>query len=168
MSGGTDSFLLLLVQHDYVNAGVMLVRPDAKVFKDMMQFFATTKPKKLFGNLIDCTEMGLINSFFGKPHRLTPSKTTGKLELDAKSNSAPEAQTAILPVLVDSKYVIGRPDLLRDYSKSCPWAVHFMRKDHCAKPWDVCQKNGRVGKLGNNCDSFPYHIWCRLAKRDRG
>jgi len=142
----------------------MLVRPDRKIFSQMMDFFAKTKPAKLFGNLIDCTEMGLINAFFGKPHRLTINKMSSELIAPPPDE---KVVTAILPVNTDSKWVIGRPDLQRDYTKYNPWAVHFMRKDHCAKPWDVCNKNGQVGRLGGHCDEYPYQLWCRLAKRDR-
>jgi len=148
------------IQHDFVNAGVMLVRPDKQLFADMMTFFASTKPKKLFGNLIDCTEMGLINAFFGLPHKLVPDEQTGALQVAQPIKSA-DARTAILPVRIDTKLAIGRPDLQRDYTRHCPWAIHFMRKDHCSKPWDVCPR-GKMGKVGGKCDTFPYVVWCRL------
>jgi hypothetical protein len=156
------------IQHGYVNAGVMLVRPSHDTFTSMMAFFASRRPMKLFGNLVDCTEMGLINAFFGKPDRLI-SDGDGRLRAPANDSGvhAAAANTAILPVTVDTKLMIGRPDLQREYNSFCPWAVHFMRKDHCAKPWDICTSAGTLRKLSGHCDLFPYHLWCRLRAPGR-
>jgi len=93
--------------HSHFNAGVMLLAPSASVFEELMAL-GQQKHATLFGNTIDCTEQGLLNTYFnGKPGR----------------------EVTKLPV--------GRADVVADWtSEKAPFAVHWITHV-CAKPWRV-------------------------------
>ena len=55
--------------HSHFNAGVMLLSPSLRVFEELLSL-GKQAPASIFGNLIDCTEQGLLNTYFnGQPGR---------------------------------------------------------------------------------------------------
>jgi lipopolysaccharide biosynthesis glycosyltransferase len=53
------------------NAGYMLIEPSKKTFKRLLKL-TTRAPPTLFDNILDCTEMGLLNQFYHKRLSLLP------------------------------------------------------------------------------------------------
>lgn len=150
------------IQHQYLNAGFLFLRPSKAVFDNMMKYYAENKPKALFNNLIDCTEMGLLNAFFGKPDKL--EQVDDSLVVQEPSDQIQvNGKTATLP-LDSPELSVGRPDVSRDYSSVAPpLAIHFIRKDLCPKPWSVGCSNGKPTRdVKGGCDTFPYIVWCRF------
>jgi len=55
------------------NAGFMVLDPSLRVFNELIAFKeANESPVRLFDNLLDCTEMGLLNTYFHKKATLLP------------------------------------------------------------------------------------------------
>lgn len=93
--------------HSHFNAGVLLLSPSDKVFKELMAQ-GEQGHSKLFGNLIDCTEQGLLNSYFNGDAGREVTKLT-----------------------------VGRADVKVDWTKEdAPFAVHWITHV-CPKPWTV-------------------------------
>jgi hypothetical protein len=156
------------IQHEFVNAGVMLIRPNHTTFEGMIQHYRNSKPPEIFGNLIDCTEMGLINAYFGKPSRLVSNGQeilSKQPELESR-----QSLSATLSLSETDRATFGRPDIMRDYKKYAPFVVHFMREDKCPKPWTQCPgailpgekdlADAVIDMKYARCSSFPYHVWC--------
>jgi len=96
-------------KHDHFNAGVLLLSPSAAVFGELMALGAQPHGNT-FGNLIDCTEQGLLNNYF---------------------HGGAGREVTKLPV--------GRADVPADWSgANAPWAVHWITHV-CAKPWLVAE-----------------------------
>jgi len=169
------------IQHQYLNAGFLFIRPNLEKFKEMMVYFDTHRPGDVFRNLIDCTEMGLINAFFGKPDGLRGRD--GRLRLAEYGGEQLRGRTARLPLSIP-EFSVGRPDLVRENQDTLPLAFHFIRKDICPKPWDIrCSvlaldrncfqyegddRNKRCAPsfFKHYCDPAPYIIWCAFRKGD--
>jgi len=49
--------------HKQFNAGVMLLKPNKKIFEDLMNYKTLSHPQ-LYKNIIDCTEQALLNDYF--------------------------------------------------------------------------------------------------------
>jgi len=93
--------------HAHFNAGVLLLSPSTAVFNELLALGQQEHGSR-FGNLIDCTEQGLLNTYF---------------------NGAPGREVTKLP--------IGRADVKADWSsEEAPFAVHWITHV-CAKPWRV-------------------------------
>merc|ERR1719482_280196 len=93
--------------HAHFNAGVLLLTPSTAVFDELLALGRQAHGSR-FGNLIDCTEQGLLNTYF---------------------NGAPGREVTKLP--------IGRADVKADWSsEEAPFAVHWITHV-CAKPWRV-------------------------------
>ena len=155
--------------HKFVNAGVLLLRPSKAAFSNIMAHAKHSPPPGYFRNLVDCTEMAIINSYFKRP---MPLKT---LLLHAKGESLTSRHATIKPSArmdyassvtlytdADQKLSIGRPDVRRDYAKHAPLVVHFLRVDRCAKPWTLHAGTPQFLNLAN-CDPAPFFIWSALA-----
>jgi hypothetical protein len=55
------------------NAGFMVLEPSLRVFNELIAFKeANESPVRMFNNLLDCTEMGLLNTYFNKEVSLLP------------------------------------------------------------------------------------------------
>lgn len=93
--------------HSHFNAGVLLLTPSDRTFKELLALGAE-KHDALFGNLIDCTEQGLLNNYY---------------------NGSPGREV--------TKLSVGRADDIADWnSEKAPFAVHWITHV-CAKPWLV-------------------------------
>ncbi|KAH9257030.1 hypothetical protein BASA81_004851 [Batrachochytrium salamandrivorans] len=153
------------VQHTYLNAGFLFLRPNLLTFQGLMDRF-NLEPPRIFRNLIDCTEMGLLNAYFGQPERLREEEEEeGKhyeLIWPHRENQT-NGRTGTLP-LGAQKWTVGRPDTARDFIHHPPLAVHFIRKDICPKPWEMCNGGQQFepAMLRRMCQSFPYVAWCAL------
>lgn len=166
------------IQHEYLNAGFLFGRPNQATFNRLIEFFTSNEPQDVFHNLIDCTEMGLINAFFGRPDML--NEVEDKLVLSRSSPTLQtQGRTARLPL--DSKTLsVGRPDKPR--SERLPLAYHFIRKDLCPKPWTVSCEDIVMGRakvcavksitacsslvqLLTKCDEQAYLTWCQFTYR---
>lgn len=150
------------VQHSYLNAGFLFLRPSLDTFQGLMDRFHLEPAPSIFRNLIDCTEMGLLNAYFGQPERLREEEGEGELVWPRNENQS-HGRTGTLPLGAE-KWTVGRPDTARDFVHRPPLAVHFIRKDICPKPWEMC--NGaqpfEPAMLRRMCQSFPYVAWCAL------
>jgi glycogenin glucosyltransferase len=98
------------LHHSHFNAGVLLLTPSEKTFTELLAL-GEEEPKKIFGNVVDCTEQGLLNSYYnGQPGREV------------------------------TKLAIGRADVKADWeSTKAPFAVHWITHV-CPKPWLVADK----------------------------
>lgn len=93
--------------HSHFNAGVLLLSPSEKIYQELYAL-GQEKHAQIFGNLIDCTEQGLLNSYFNG----SPGREVTKLSL-------------------------GRADVKVDWTKDdAPFAVHWITHV-CPKPWAV-------------------------------
>jgi hypothetical protein len=167
------------IQHPYLNAGFLFIRPNKQLLGDIIKYFETNPPGDIFHNLIDCTEMGLINSFFGRPDIL--EEVGGKLVVQELSNDELQrvrGRTARLP-LQSTTLSVGRPDTSKDSGEgTLPLAFHFIRKDLCPKPWNVqcneflsdtsepCTSSSQAcfewKRYADKCDTVAYIAWCRF------
>jgi len=103
------------LHHSHFNAGVMLLTPSESTFKELLALGAQ-KHKQLFGNVIDCTEQGLLNNYFN-------DKDAGRKV---------------------TKLAIGRADVVANWeSTKAPFAVHWITHV-CPKPWLVADKEVAV------------------------
>lgn len=50
--------------HSHFNAGVMLLSPSEETFDALLALGKSSEHKNLFGNVVDCTEQGLLNTYF--------------------------------------------------------------------------------------------------------
>ncbi len=96
------------LNHSYFNAGVMMLTPSEKAFREIVALSQNTKPPRLFGNVVDCTEQALLITYY---------------------NGQPGREVTRLP--------IGRADVITDWnSPAAPNAVHWIT-EVCPKPWVV-------------------------------
>jgi len=120
--------------HQHFNAGVLMLSPSQSTFQELMSL-GNEKHKELFGNVIDCTEQGLLNSYFnGKPGREV------------------------------TKLDVGRADVVTDWTSntiSSPFAVHWITHV-CPKPWLVADRNEEIP---SDCDTIVYSYWERIWSR---
>ena len=93
--------------HSHFNAGVLMLTPSTQVFDELLAL-GKQEHASHFGNLIDCTEQGLLNTYFnGKPGREV------------------------------TKLRVGRADVKADWTAAgAPFAVHWITHV-CPKPWRV-------------------------------
>jgi len=120
--------------HSYFNAGVMVLSPDQKTF-DALMSMGESAHKSLFGNVVDCTEQGLLNSYF--------------------DGSAGREVT---------KLAIGRADVPADWeSEAAPFAVHWITHV-CPKPWLVAEgKEELPSHCDPVVYSYWKRVWDRLV-----
>jgi len=120
--------------HKHFNAGVLMLTPSQPVFEELMALGKQTH-KSQFGNLIDCTEQGLLNTYFNGEQ---PGREVTKLK-------------------------IGRADETTDWSSeaTAPFAVHWITHV-CPKPWRVADGADQVEA---HCDANVYVYWQRVWDR---
>lgn len=159
------------VQHTYLNAGFLFLRPSRQTFEGLMGHFNGNDAPEIFGNLIDCTEMGLLNAYFGQPEQLKETNNNSMAAQLVWPRIQPQEErgrTGTLPLGAHT-WTVGRPDLPRDFLQAPPLAVHFIRKDICPKPWEMCidsnNEGDEVPKLRPKCHDFPYVAWCTFRGR---
>ncbi len=93
--------------HKFFNAGVMLLTPSQATF-DELASMGKGEHKRIFGNSVDCTEQGLLNSYF--------------------DGSAGREVT---------KLAVGRADIKAEWAGAkAPFVVHWITHV-CPKPWVV-------------------------------
>jgi len=120
--------------HSHFNAGVLLLTPSKDIFKELLTLGQQQHSTK-FGNVIDCTEQGLLNSYF---------------------NGAPGREVTKLP--------IGRADQKADWLQAgAPWAVHWITHA-CPKPWRIADQAEDLSQH-SDCDSAVYGYWQRIWNR---
>jgi glycogenin glucosyltransferase len=119
--------------HSYFNAGVMLLTPSEQTF-DELSAMGAGEHKALFGNVVDCTEQGLLNSYFDGSTR---------------------------PV---TKLSIGRADVTADWESSeAPFAVHWITHV-CPKPWVVADGEESVpAHCDQTVYTYWNRVWNRLT-----
>ena len=120
--------------HAYFNAGVLLLSPSQVVFDELMAMGAGEHVNR-FGNVVDCTEQGLLNSYY---------------------NGDAGREVTKLPV--------GRADVAADWaSEAAPFAVHWITHV-CPKPWLVADEaEGVPSHCDPVVYSYWERIWERLA-----
>jgi glycogenin glucosyltransferase len=120
--------------HNYFNAGVMLLTPSEKTF-DELSAMGAAEHKNHFGNVVDCTEQGLLNSYFDG--------------------------SAARPV---TKLSIGRADVIADWeSTEAPFAVHWITHV-CPKPWVVADREENVpAHCDQVVYAYWNRVWNRLT-----
>jgi len=120
--------------HSHFNAGVLLMSPSEAVFQELLSL-GQQKHATLFGNTIDCTEQGLLNTYFnGKPGREV------------------------------TKLAVGRADVIADWaSEKAPFAVHWITHV-CAKPWRVADRSEEMeSHCDPVVYDYWQRIWNRLT-----
>ena len=121
--------------HAHFNAGVMLLTPSTHVFDELMALGKNSEAKHLFGNVVDCTEQALLNTYFdgSEGHEVT-------------------------------KLDVGRADALADWeSDKAPFAVHWITHV-CPKPWLVADgAEARPSHCDPVVYAFWQRIWNRLS-----
>jgi glycogenin glucosyltransferase len=119
--------------HSYFNAGVMLLEPSQRTF-DELTTMGASEHKHLFGNVVDCTEQGLLNSHFDGVTR---------------------------PV---TKLAIGRADVSADWAAAdAPFAVHWITHV-CPKPWVVADQEEDVpSHCDQVVYAYWNRVWNRLT-----
>jgi len=120
--------------HKHFNAGVLLLSPSERTFKELLAMGAE-KHGSLFGNVIDCTEQGLLNAYF---------------------NGAEGREV--------TKLDVGRADVKADWkSTSAPFAVHWITHV-CPKPWLVADGAAEIEAHCDE-DVYAYwkRVWDRLT-----
>merc|ERR1719498_1926837 len=122
------------LHHSHFNAGVMLLTPSETTFSELLALGAQGH-SNAFGNVVDCTEQGLLNTYFnGKPGR----------------------EVTKLPV--------GRADVKADWlSPGAPFAVHWITHV-CPKPWRVADRaEGVEAHCDAAVYSYWQRVWDRLT-----
>jgi len=120
--------------HTHFNAGVLLLSPSEAVFNELLNL-GQQQHATAFGNLIDCTEQGLLNTYF---------------------NGQPGREVTKLP--------IGRADAKADWLEAgAPWAVHWITHV-CPKPWRIADQT-EVLSDHPDCDGLVYSYWQRIWNR---
>merc|ERR1740138_1182869 len=120
--------------HAHFNAGVLLLTPSTAVFNELLALGQAPHGSR-FGNLIDCTEQGLLNTYF---------------------NGQPGREVTKLP--------IGRADVKADWSaEGAPFAVHWITHV-CPKPWRVADHAEEI-ESHCDADVYAYwqRVWDRLT-----
>ncbi|EOD07169.1 hypothetical protein EMIHUDRAFT_97003 [Emiliania huxleyi CCMP1516] len=121
--------------HSYFNAGVMMLSPSEATYQDLLAE-GSKEHKNKFGNVIDCTEQALLNSYY--------------------DGSTPERGV--------TKLAIGRADVANDWQAAgagAPFAVHWITHS-CPKPWVVADGEEAVP---SDCDAVMYAYWKRVWDR---
>merc|ERR1719487_2392883 len=120
--------------HAHFNAGVLLLSPSKAVFDELLAL-GTQKHGSHFGNLIDCTEQGLLNTYYhgGKGREVT-------------------------------KLPIGRADVKADWAgEAHPFAVHWITHV-CPKPWKVADAAEPLeGHCDADVYAYWRRVWNRLT-----
>ena len=121
--------------HAYFNAGVLLLSPSQVVFDELMAMGAGEHVSR-FGHVVDCTEQGLLNSYY--------------------NGDAGREVTKLNKV--------GRADVAADWaSEAAPFAVHWITHV-CPKPWLVADEaEGVPSHCDPVVYSYWERIWERLA-----
>jgi glycogenin glucosyltransferase len=120
--------------HAHFNAGVLLLSPSKVVFHELLSLGRQPHGSR-FGNLIDCTEQGLLNTYF---------------------NGQPGREVTKLP--------IGRADVKADWAaEGAPFAVHWITHV-CPKPWRVADRIEEM-ESHCDADIYAYwrRVWDRLT-----
>jgi len=120
--------------HSHFNAGVLLLSPSKTVFDELLALGRQAHGSR-FGNLIDCTEQGLLNTYF---------------------NGAPGREVTKLP--------IGRADDKADWTAAAaPFAVHWITHV-CPKPWRVADAAEPLeGHCDADVYAYWRRVWDRLT-----
>jgi len=120
--------------HSHFNAGVMLLTPSLRVFDELL-ILGKQNHASVFGNLIDCTEQGLLNTYY--------DGTAGR-------------EVTKLP--------IGRADVKADWSSTAaPWAVHWITHV-CPKPWRIADAAEPLeSHCDASVYSYWQRVWDRLT-----
>jgi glycogenin glucosyltransferase len=120
--------------HDHFNAGVMVLEPSQKIFDELMAL-GSKEHKALFGNVVDCTEQGLLNSYFDG----SEGREVTKLQ-------------------------VGRADIVADWSsEKAPFAVHWITHV-CPKPWLVADQTEEIpSDCDPVVYSYWTRVWGRLT-----
>jgi len=120
--------------HSYFNAGVMILEPSQRIFDELMEL-GSSGHKNLFGNVVDCTEQGLLNTYF---------------------DGSKGREVTKLPV--------GRADVIADWqSEAAPFAVHWITHV-CPKPWVVADEaEERPSHCDPVIYAYWKRVWGRLT-----
>jgi glycogenin glucosyltransferase len=121
--------------HSYFNAGIMLLTPSQSTYEALTSL-GGQEHKKSFGNVIDCTEQGLLNSYYDESSR---DRSVTKL-------------------------AVGRADVAADWqTDSAPFAVHWITHT-CPKPWIVADGDETVpSHCDPVVYEYWLRIWSRLT-----
>ena len=120
--------------HAHFNAGVLLLTPSTTVFHELLALGQQAHGSR-FGNLIDCTEQGLLNTYYN-------------------GNKGREV----------TKLPIGRADVKADWAaEGAPFAVHWITHV-CPKPWRVADHAEEM-ESHCDADVYAYwqRVWNRLT-----
>jgi len=122
------------LHHSHFNAGVMLLTPSETTFDELVTL-GQQGHSNAFGNVIDCTEQGLLNSYY---------------------NGAAGREV--------TKLTIGRADVNNDWdSTAAPFAVHWITHA-CPKPWMVADKDVEVpASCDPVVYTYWTRVWNRLT-----
>ena len=120
--------------HSHFNAGVLLLTPSEATFNELLEL-GRVQHATVFGDLIDCTEQGLLNSYY---------------------NGAPGREVAKLP--------IGRADVQADWAgATAPWAVHWITHV-CPKPWRIADQAEELeAHCDASVYAYWQRVWNRLT-----
>jgi glycogenin glucosyltransferase len=123
------------LHHSHFNAGVMLLTPSQATFDELLALGAQGH-QSLFGNVIDCTEQGLLNTYY---------------------NDKDEGRKV-------TKLAIGRADVMANWdSTAAPFAVHWITHV-CPKPWLVADKEvGVQAHCDPVVYTYWTRVWNRLT-----
>ena len=122
------------LHHSHFNAGVMLLTPSETTFSELLALGAQGH-SNAFGNVVDCTEQGLLNTYYnGQPGREV------------------------------TKLTIGRADVNNNWdSTNAPFAVHWITHA-CPKPWMVADKDVEVpASCDPVVYTYWTRVWNRLT-----
>ena len=118
--------------HSHFNAGVLMLSPSEKVFKELLAL-GQQKHTKMFGNLIDCTEQGLLNSYFnGEKGREVTKLAVGRADVKADWNAETGAPFAVHWIT----HVCPKPWTVADNAEKMESDCDPMVYDYWARIWD--------------------------------
>ena len=123
--------------HQYVNAGVLLLKPSQENSMGLNSHFIKYGPPGLFPNIVDCTEQALINDFFMRKHGRRPAQLSPETFSPGDKITLENTNVAVMSTHPTCTLCVARADVFRDYTKHIPLAVHFLRQDTCMKPWKL-------------------------------
>jgi len=120
--------------HKYFNAGVLLLSPSKSIFNELLALGREPHGSR-FGNLIDCTEQGLLNTYFNGERGREVTKLS-----------------------------IGRADVKADWAaEGAPFAVHWITHV-CPKPWRVADHAEEIeAHCDAAVYSYWQRVWNRLT-----
>jgi glycogenin glucosyltransferase len=120
--------------HAHFNAGVLMLTPSTAVFNELITLGQQPHASR-FGNVIDCTEQGLLNTYY---------------------NGDKGREVTKLP--------IGRADVKADWaSEDAPFAVHWITHV-CPKPWRIADGAEPLeAHCDANVYSYWRRVWDRLT-----